>query len=142
MLEDPYFKQSPPKSTGREYFHLRWLQHHLDAFPSLSAESVQATLTELTAVSVAQAIRETLPSAQIYVAGGGSANQFLMERLRAHLPEANYPFTKHLSVDPDAIEALLMAYLAYCHVQGLPGNIPGVTGAHQALILGGYYHAK
>ena len=142
LLADEYFAKQPPKSTGREHFHLAWLQQHLTANPVPPPQDVQATLVELTALSVAQAMR-LLPGKveEIYVCGGGSHNRQLLARLRAQQPDIPIATTEALGLDPDWVEATAFAWLAHQTMSGLPGNLPSVTGAHRSVILGGIYLA-
>ncbi|QSA98207.1 anhydro-N-acetylmuramic acid kinase [Methylococcus sp. EFPC2] len=138
LLSDPYFDRPPPKSTGQEYFSRRWLHEHL-AERSLRSEDVQATLCELTASSVTQAISRYAPDAgRILLCGGGVHNGYLRERIAglAHGPVAS---TASLGLHPDWVEAVAFAWLARQTLNGLPGNLPEVTGAGQPVVLGGIY---
>jgi anhydro-N-acetylmuramic acid kinase len=143
LLADPYFQQRPPKSSGREYFNLPWLDRVLARhFPTLSAVDVQATLAHLTAHSIAKAITAHAPNAQeVFVCGGGCHNRFLMETLATLLPHRHLNSTAVLGLAPDWVEASAFAWLAHQAMEGKPGNIPGVTGARHAAILGGIYPA-
>lgn len=139
LLDDPYFSMKPPKSTGTEYFHLAWLDALLPDDP-LPPEDVQRTLVELTARSVADAIRqEDFDSAEILVCGGGAYNRFLLDRLRNQLPSATIASSAIHGVDPDWIEAMAFAWLARQTLAGLSGNLPSVTGARRAVPLGAVY---
>jgi len=142
LLADPYFHRAPPKSTGREYFHLAWLEGYLGAFPGLRAEDVQATLQALTAESIATAIQHFAPdTARVLVAGGGVHNRALMDRLaQAHapLPVAS---VASLGVNSDYLEAMGFAWLACRTLAGESGNVPAVTGARGPRVLGGIYPA-
>jgi anhydro-N-acetylmuramic acid kinase len=138
LLADPYFRRPPPKSTGRDYFNLDWLAASL--VPQLSPATVQATLLELTAASVAQAARAELAAGRLLVCGGGVHNRALMARLAAHLPCPVESTATH-GLNPDWVEAMCFAWLARQTLAGLPGNLPEVTGAQQALVLGGVYPA-
>jgi anhydro-N-acetylmuramic acid kinase len=140
LLADAYFALPPPKSTGREHFHLEWLARHLP--PSLSPEDVQATLLELTVRSVAQAIVRHAPDAtDVLVCGGGVHNLRLMERLRDDLAPRLVASTATHGIDPDYLEAMAFAWLARQRVLGLPGNLPAVTGARGPRVLGAWYAA-
>ncbi|MES9993232.1 MAG: anhydro-N-acetylmuramic acid kinase [Candidatus Thiodiazotropha sp.] len=142
LLTDPYFKMPPPKSTGSEYFSLDWLQQRL-ANHNLSAVDIQATLLELSVVSIAQAItREGFASSEILLCGGGVHNHYLCERLSAHLPEARLAPTSKYGVDPDWVEAITFAWLARRTLGGLWGNLVAVTGADREVVLGGIYPAS
>ncbi len=142
LLKDPYFRQTPPKSTGRETFNLRWLEKSLQHFPGLHAQDIQATLVELTAITIAQAILEYSPDTdQVLICGGGSHNTFLMQRLALHLPEQTIQSTHSAGIDPDWVEAMAFAWLAKQTMDGQTGNLASVTGAQHPLILGGIYPA-
>ncbi len=138
LLRDPYFGAPPPKSTGREYFHLRWLDDHLRG-RDIAVADVQATLLALTVQSVVQALAEHAPSTRLlWVCGGGVHNRHLMEALKAALP---FPVrsTADVGIDPDFIEAMAFAWLAKARLQGIPGNVPSVTGARGTRVLGAVY---
>lgn len=137
-LADPYFHKAPPKSTGREYFTLPWLQQHLSKQPSLEPVDVQATLVELTARSIIQALEQFTPAREVYLCGGGVHNLQLSRRLQKLSPQTSWQSTDSLGVSPDWVEAILFAWLAHCHVQGLKGSLAAVTGAQRPAILGSY----
>ncbi|GAB4509344.1 MAG: anhydro-N-acetylmuramic acid kinase [Sulfuricaulis sp.] len=141
LLADPYFTASPPKSTGREHFNMEWLQGHLKKLAATSAAAdVQATLVQLTAQSIAQAIRAFLPQTQeAYVCGGGAHNRELMSALAANLSGMPVATTDSLGMSPDWVEAAAFAWLAHQALEKHPGNLPSVTGAKRAVILGGIY---
>ncbi|MCB1791842.1 MAG: anhydro-N-acetylmuramic acid kinase [Gammaproteobacteria bacterium] len=135
FLEDPYFDQPPPKSTGTQYFSREWLDRCLGD-SDLTAERVQATLLELTAASVSAALDRHAPrSARVYVCGGGVHNATLMRRLEQGLqrPVAS---TSVCGLDPDWMEAMAFAWLAMRTLEGNPGNLPSVTAAAGPRILG------
>ena len=140
LLADNYFSTPPPKSTGREHFHQTWVEQHLKN--QLAAEDVQATLLELTATSIAQALN-FLPAAaeEIYVCGGGSHNRHLLARLQTRLPGIPVKTTAALGLNPDWVEAVAFAWLAHQTLSGQPGNLPSVTGASRPVVLGGIYLA-
>lgn len=135
LLNDPYFKKAPPKSTGREYFHLDWLQKH--SIENMAAADVQATLLELTARTIANTLSN---EKEIYVCGGGAKNSALMNRL-AELSNSHVQTTESIGIHPDWIEAAAFAWLARQTLLGKPGNIPSVTGAQSNAVLGGIYSA-
>ncbi len=142
LLADPYFQQRPPKSTGREHFNLDWLNRFVTRFPQFSAVDVQATLTHLTARTIAQAIDECAPrAAEVFVCGGGSHNRLLMGTLAALLAGRRMDTTEALGVSPDWVEASAFAWLAHQTMEGRPGNLPSVTGARHAAVLGAIYRA-
>ncbi|MGD8911728.1 MAG: anhydro-N-acetylmuramic acid kinase [Candidatus Thiodiazotropha sp.] len=141
LLADPYFQLPPPKSTGREYFTLDWLLERLVHHP-VSAVDVQATLVELSALTVAQAIiHEGYEKSEVLVCGGGAHNHYLLERLANRLPAAKIQPTSAYGVDPDWVEAITFAWLAKRTLSGQSGNLASVTGAERDVVLGGIYPA-
>ena len=143
MLQDPYFLKAAPKSTGREYFNASWLEHMLkQADAGLRPVDIQATLLELTARSIAQAVNTSAPdSSEVYVCGGGARNGRLMKRLAELLAPATVTTTGALGVDADWMEAIAFAWLARCFDKHETANLPAVTGAKGARILGALYPA-
>ncbi len=142
MLNDPWFALPPPKSTGREYFNPDWIERQLQAFPALVPEDVQATLSELTALTIAQQIQLSNGCDRLLVCGGGGRNPLLMARLAAHLPGTEVTTTDAAGVSGDDMEALAFAWLAFRTLSGLPGNLPAVTGAREMSVLGAIYPAN
>lgn len=140
----PFFALPPPKSTGRDLFHLAWLQARLAAFAGAAAADVQATLAALTADTIADAVAAHAADAEtVYVCGGGAYNGHLMRQLAAALRArglaADLRSTAALGVAPDQVEALAFAWLAQRFEQRQPGNLAAVTGASGARILGALY---
>ncbi len=143
MLADDYFSRPPPKSTGREYFNLAWLERLTGQHPGLSPAEIQATLVALTAQSIRNAIKGAAPECrQLLVCGGGVHNPTLMAQLRHDLPERRVESTRHYGADPDWVEAIAFAWLARQTLLGLAGNLPSVTGARHPVILGGIYQGS
>ena len=141
LLDEPWFALPPPKSTGREQFHLAWLQAR-SGTAARAPQDVQATLLELTATSVAQALRATQPAtARLLVCGGGVHNPLLLQRIGAHLPGAIVESTAAHGVDPDFVAAMGFAWLARETLALRPGNLPAVTGARGPRVLGAIYPA-
>lgn len=138
LLADPYFQLNPPKSTGREYFNLAWLEKFLS--DTMPAADVQTTLAELTAQTIIDAINVYYPRAEIYVCGGGVHNDFLMKRLRELAVDHDVYTTEKLGVHPDYVEAIAFAWLAKQTLEKKPGNLMAVTGAKKETILGGIYY--
>jgi anhydro-N-acetylmuramic acid kinase len=133
---DPWFALPPPKSTGREQFHLAWVQQQIGDGQHVAAD-VQATLLELTAVTVADALLRDLPGAgRVLVCGGGVRNGHLMQRLAARLPGVVVESSARYGLDPDYLEAMGFAWLAQRTLDGLAGNLPSVTGAAGLRVLG------
>ena len=139
LLAEPYFARPWPKSTGRELFNMSWLDGHLGKAGKVAAEDVQATLCELTAVSIAQAAARAGAAARLIVCGGGTHNAHLLRRLGTHLPSLRIEPSSAHGVDPDFVEAAGFAWLASRTLAGKAGNIPSVTGARHAVVLGALY---
>lgn len=142
LLDEPYFRTLGPKSTGRELFNLQWLERHLAQQPDLPAADVQATLLELTARSVSDALLNAEPGTrELLVCGGGAHNLALMQRLEHLLPACQVSSTARYDVPPDWVEAMAFAWLAHCCLEGIPANRPSVTGARGPRVLGAIYPA-
>lgn len=140
LLDETYFQLCPPKSTGRELFNDEWLEQKLHALSlAIDAVDVQTTLTELTAHTLASAIMEHAPNTDtIYVCGGGSHNNYLLERL-AHLSTIKVCTTESLGIHPDWIEAAAFAWLAANRLHKKPIELAHITGAQENSVLGGVY---
>ncbi len=135
LMADPFFAAAAPKSTGFEYFNLDWLR--AAAIEALRPVDVQATLCQLTANSIADAIQSAAPeTTELLVCGGGVHNQDLMRRLGQALPDVAIAGTTAACLDPDWVEAAAFAWLAMRTMRGLPGNLPAVTGASAEAVLG------
>ncbi|SDS31662.1 anhydro-N-acetylmuramic acid kinase [Opitutus sp. GAS368] len=141
LLADPYFKKTPPKSTGPEYFSPAWLERHLTAAGSVADADVQATLLALTAQTIATAIRQAAgtDAPGVFVCGGGANNPALMAALRGLLPRAAVDRTDALGVAAGWVEAMAFAWLARQRWHAQPGNSPVVTGAQRPAVLGGLF---
>lgn len=143
LLAHPYFQQVGPRSTGKEAFNLAWLDTCLQPFASIDARDVQASLVDLTSISIASAIKNgPTEITEIYVCGGGSHNGHLMQRLSAHLAPATLASTAAIGMDPDWVEAATFAWLASRTLAGLAGNSSAVTGARGRRVLGGIYPGR
>ena len=142
MLSDPWFARPAPKSTGREYFNYGWLERQLAHFPGLSGSDVQATLAELTAVSIAEQVLLSGGCERLLVCGGGGRNPLVMARLASLLPGIEVGTTDEAGISGDDMEALAFAWLAWRTIAGLPGNLPSVTGATQPSVLGAIFPAN
>jgi anhydro-N-acetylmuramic acid kinase len=141
LLQDSYFALLPPKSTGREHFHLAWLDAQLGS-ATRSPADVQATLLELTAQSVTDAIaRHATDATDVLICGGGVHNSALVKHLSELLQPRALHSTADYGVDPDYLEATAFAWLARQRLLGLPGNLPAVTGASGLRVLGAIYAA-
>lgn len=138
LLMDDYFKLAPPKSTGFEHFNLAWLERFAsaDLSENMSVADMQSTLCDLTATSIIRAINQYAENTdEIYICGGGVHNKELMSRLQA-MTKCSVATTEVLGIHPDWVEAMAFAWLAYQHVHQQTGNLPSVTGARQAVVLG------
>jgi anhydro-N-acetylmuramic acid kinase len=140
LLSDAYFALPPPKSTGREVFHLAWLQQHLRGC-DLAPADVQATLVALSARSIADAVHtHARGTREVLVCGGGVHNPVLMAALASALAPASVASTATLGIDPDFVEAMLFAWLARERLANRAAeNVYTVTGARGARVLGGVY---
>jgi len=142
LLDEPYFRQPAPKSTGRDLFHDGWLDAKLQGFAALPPQDVMATLTRLTAATIADAIRAVHAGVDtVHVCGGGACNATLLREIGAALDGASVASTAALGIAPNQVEALAFAWLGYRFLQGQPGNLPAVTGARGPRILGALYPA-
>ena len=145
LLAEPYFLQRGIKSTGRDLFHAGWLDERLRGFAGLPPADVQATLACLTARSVALAVQGIAWGGagpqQVWVCGGGSRNAQLMRLLAAELPQAQVQASDEAGWPAQWVEAAAFAWLALQTLEGKPGNLPSVTGARGARVLGAIYPA-
>lgn len=139
MLQDPYFIAPAPKSTGQDYFNMSWLSPYIAQ--TFSAFDILATLTHLTARSIAEAIDQMPSARRVYVCGGGAKNQLLMACLSSYLPAYIVATTDVLGVDPQLVEAFTFAYLAKCHVEDSAVDMRSITGANQPYTPGVWYPA-
>lgn len=140
LLDEPWFAQPPPKSSGREQFHLDWLAPRLRGDEAVA--DVQATLLELSAVTIADALRATQPATRrVLACGGGVRNPTLLARVGAHLPGVAIESTAAHGLDPDFVEAMAFAWLARQTLLGRPGNLAAVTGARGPRVLGAIHRA-
>jgi len=142
LLDDPFFHRPPPKSTGREAFGRRYVQTLLERRRPADAAAwsdLIATLTALTARSIADAVTRWAPpgrGGELIVTGGGARNPALVEMLAEALDPVPVRSGEVLGFDPEAKEAIAFAFLAWAHATGRPGNLPSVTGASGARLLG------
>jgi anhydro-N-acetylmuramic acid kinase len=137
LLADPYFKKAAPKSTGREYFNLTWLNNYLE---QQAAVDVQATLVELTAQTIIDAVKkQDFKNGELVICGGGTHNKYLMQRLAKLAPEFSVLTTDDLDIPADWIEAMLFAWLAKQTMEHKQVDTCSVTGAKHPVILGGIY---
>jgi anhydro-N-acetylmuramic acid kinase len=145
-LEHEYFRAPPPKSTGRELFGREYLQNCLAEAEiyQLTPADLLATLTDLTASSIADSYRRFLPQLpdRILLCGGGSRNLYLRQRIQVYFPNIPIVTTDEAGVDGDAKEAIAFAVLAYWRHHQIPGNLPTATGATQPMLLGDVHHRQ
>lgn len=139
LLAEPFFSLRGVRSTGRDLFNSAWLNAHLADHASVSAADVQATLLELTAHSIAQALPEGLDSC--VVCGGGALNRVLLGALQRHLGCTPVIPSDAVGMPAMQVEAAAFAWLAAQCWHGLPGNVPGGTGARGPRVLGAIYPA-
>lgn len=137
LRQEPYFDRVPPKSTGRELFNEPWLEARLDS--SVSAEDVQATLVDLTATTIVDAIsRHGRGTREIYLCGGGARNPSLRNRIAA-LSSLRVADTQALGIGSELVECAAFAWLAMKCIRREPVDATRVTGARGARILGAIY---
>jgi anhydro-N-acetylmuramic acid kinase len=147
LLDEPYFGQPAPKSTGRERFNRAWLREraNLDvaaarSLPEQRRLDVMATLCELSATSIADALRaHGAGAARVIACGGGVHNPLLMGRIRSSLPDAPLVDSGAFGLDPDWIEAVTFGWLAHRRVTARPVNTPPITGASMPVAAGAVY---
>ncbi|MBR8741193.1 anhydro-N-acetylmuramic acid kinase [Nocardiopsis sp. MG754419] len=135
LLAEPYYRSEPPKSTGLELFGPGYLEEALRRAGRPADADLLATLVELTAVTVADALRPH-GVAEVIASGGGVRNPVLMERLAAHLGSTRLTPSDTIGVDGDAKEAYLFALIGFLSWHGIPGVVPGCTGARRATVAG------
>ena len=137
----PFIGHPPPKSTGREDFNIRWLDRVLEGMGrEFDPQDVQATLMEFTAQTLSEGMLSAMPEcSEVFVCGGGAKNLALMRRLSTLLGARRVSSTNELGIHPDWVEACAFAWLAHQAIEGLPGNLPSVTGARRPVVLGGVY---
>lgn len=151
LLSDDYFQLAPPKSTGREYFHLSWLKKQLNHVKPITSQDIQATLTAFTAITIVNAIKQhsthNISITKVYLCGGGTHNQTLKNLINQQLesePQSkdnNYKLllTKERGIDGDQLEAVAFAWLAFAYDNKLFSSMPAVTGASRGCTLGTAY---
>lgn len=134
-MDDEFISRVPPKSTGKEHYHLGFIEAHIER-SNIAAVDVQATLLAFTARSIAFAIEKwASPRAPVVVCGGGRLNAALIERLRNSV-QGEVGTIEERGYDGDAIEAAAFAWLAARTLAGETGSAAAVTGARGARVLG------
>ena len=136
MLNDHYFNKQGVKSTGREYFNVQWLSTYLDKHSQqYDNKDILATLVALTAHSIAGALQQ-VNNTNVYMCGGGTKNSYLVEQISKLLPQCEVSTTQAINVDPDYVEAMAFAWLAYRCITQQTANDTTVTGASKLAVLG------
>lgn len=144
LLAHPFFREEPPRTTGREVFGERLVDDITAGLtPGVEQEwaTTVATLTRLTARSIGDAYRTWIRPRgldEVFLLGGGARNPTLVEMIRVELEDTPVRDGAELGIDPDHREAVAFAVLAWAHLTGRPGNVPGATGARGPRVLGSY----
>lgn len=142
LLNEPYFRLPPPKSTGRELFNQAWLQHRLAGLPHVvHSADVQRTLLELTALTITRSLDESEMPAELIVCGGGAHNAALLQRLQQLLPDTRVLRSDECGLSADWVEAVTFAWLAHQTLNRQAVDSRDLTGARHPVIMGGVYYA-
>jgi anhydro-N-acetylmuramic acid kinase len=141
MLSDDYFALDAPKSTGREYFNIAWLNNYLNSIGAdIAPEDIQATLLNLSSITICDAIKASSKKVdEVIACGGGVHNDLLMKTIQNQLGNIPLVTTEKYGLTPDCIEAVTFAWLAKQRIENKPANLPSVTGANKKVLLGGVY---
>jgi anhydro-N-acetylmuramic acid kinase len=141
LLDEPFLQAAPPKSSGRDLFNMGWLEQKIRG--DIAPVDVQATLLAFTVHAIADAIGRFCAGAEeVYLCGGGAHNRALVAQLEQALPHCRIQMTDALGIGADWMEAIAFAWLARQAVHGQCANLPAVTGARHACILGAIYQAR
>lgn len=141
LQSESWLNLPPPKSTGRDLFNSAWLDARLAAAGQTSPADIQATLTQFTVTTVLEALARHAPDTEeLIVCGGGARNLHLMSALTRQAP-CPVNASDAYGVDPQHMEAMAFAWLAWAHHHGVPASLPSVTGARHRSILGAWYPA-
>lgn len=136
LLDEPYYRIAPPRSTGKELFHLGYVHEALRRSGRAPSDAdLVATLTELTVRTIAEALRDER-LAELFVSGGGTHNRVIMAGLERALPGTAVCASDELGLGADEKEAVLMALLGWLTWHGVPGSVPSATGAAAPRLLG------
>ena len=134
LLDEPYFKQAPPKSTGTDYFNAQWLERQLTTLP---AQDIQATLTHLTAQSITNTLEHSLQTGNVFICGGGVHNQYLMDAIRVSAGNRfKIQSTEQAGLSPDWVEAVCFAWLAKMRLENSPFATMSLTGSSEPVFIG------
>jgi len=147
LLSDHYCQLAPPKSTGREYFNLSWLETQLAQVKLVTSQDVQATLSAFTALTIVNAIKQHCGDEKalikVYLCGGGVHNKVLKNQvnhqLKLHIKNYELLLTNQKDIDGDQLEAIAFAWLAFAYDKKLLSSMPAVTGASKSCTLGNEY---
>lgn len=138
LLEDEYYFIQPPKTTGREYFSEKYIENILKTAPQ-NPKDIIATLTALTAKTIAQAYERFVPFRYdtVIIGGGGAYNKTLMKFLKSYLPRhVQLKTHEDYGISNNFKEVMAFALLGYCTYYGIPNNLPSCTGALKRTVLG------
>ncbi|TAN22107.1 MAG: anhydro-N-acetylmuramic acid kinase [Acidobacteria bacterium] len=136
LLQHPYFRRQPPKSCGREQFGAAYVAGIRRRFPRFNRHDLMATLVALTAHTVARHLPQE--ATEVIAAGGGTRNRALMAALKEAAPQARFLRSEEFGVPSQFREAMAFAMLGAAHLRGVPANLPAVTGARRAVVLGSF----
>ncbi|GLS83124.1 anhydro-N-acetylmuramic acid kinase [Paraferrimonas haliotis] len=142
LLSHPYFAQPYPKSTGRELYNQAWLSQQLSDYINLSDADVLSTLLDLTCDSITDQCLKLANKGQIMVCGGGALNPELMKRLQHKMPRFEVTTTDSQGIEAQWVEAIAFAWLAKQFMANKTSNLPAVTGASRAAVLGAFFPAN
>lgn len=144
MLTDDYFALPAPKSTGREYFNIVWLNNYLNTVDAdITSEDIQATLLQLSSMTICAAIKTSSKKIdEVIACGGGAYNELLMKTIQSQLGNIPLVTTEKYGLTPNCIEAVTFAWLAKQRIENKPANLPSVTGANKKVLLGGVYSSR
>ena len=136
MLRDPFFREQPPKSTGTDYFNLKWINKKISEFGEVSSGDIQATLTELSAQVIFKDLKDLKAERKpIYLCGGGIHNLFLIKRLEELIQNQIFTTTE-IGIDADFIEACCFAWLAKERLKNTKFDLSKITVSKEEILLG------
>ena len=142
FLQHPYLAKLAPKSTGRETFNYAWVETQIKQLNApVNRYDLIATLTEFTALSIAQNVQLLAQQQEdVWIVGGGALNEFLLSRIQANLCHHQVASSAKIGIDPNAVEACLCAWLAKQRLDNCTINLAATTGASRNAVLGGIWH--
>lgn len=135
LLDEPYYRKEPPKTTGKELFHLPYLLEAVEETGEVADEDLVATVTALTALTIANDCKSHRVD-EVIVGGGGALNLTLMRILAEELSPISIRPIDDLGIPAPAKESYFIALTGYFSLNGLPGNLPSATGAKRPVVLG------